>query len=142
MKKKFEAKSYHNLYIEEIAPIFFFLNFFKESFELFITEYLFLDIISFRYRCTVCRILCDEAFSDRRIQGFVNHHVDLSHYAVGKLVGASSVRLDSTFLFDLVIEFLKLGGCERGQLFLSYKPLHLVLGKASVAIECAFSYLR
>ena len=51
-------KSCQCFYIEEVAPIVFFLDFFKEGFELFITENLFLGIVGFRYRCTVCRVLC------------------------------------------------------------------------------------
>ena len=45
------AQACHHLHIEEVAPIFFFLDFLKEGFELFVTEHLLFGIVVFRYRC-------------------------------------------------------------------------------------------
>ena len=107
------AQTCHHLHIEEVIPIFLFLYFFKESVELFVAEDLLLGIICFWYRRAVCGILCNKAFLDSHIQCFVEHHVNTSHHAVGKLIRAISLRLDSALLFDLVIEFLNFSGRKR-----------------------------
>lgn len=101
-------KSCHDLHVEEVVPVRFTLNGFQKSVELAIVENLLFGDSLFRYRGIIGGIAHDISLSDRHLHGFVEHHVYFPHHAVGENVSVDGMRMHSTFLFDLVVEFLNI----------------------------------
>ena len=69
----------------------------------------------------------------------MQHHMNTAHHAVGKLCAVQLVRFHPTFLFDGVIEFLKLLRSQRRQRSVSEIRFDLIFNHRFVRIQRALA---
>ena len=104
-----------------------------------IDQHLLLGVIALGNRRAVGWIFHDQPLLDRHVKGFVKHHVDASDHAVGKGFAVDRMLTDATFLLDLVVEFLHLGGGQGGERFAPDEGLDLIADQATVRLQRAFA---
>ena len=69
----------------------------------------------------------------------MKHHVDTPDHAVGKGFAVDWMLTHATFLLDLVVEFLYLGGGQGRERLVSDEGLDLIADQATVRLQRAFA---
>ena len=107
------AQTRHDLHVEEVTPVLMPLDGFEEGFQLIVTEDLLLGIVALGNGRAVGGVLRQQPLLDRRVKGFVEHHVYPSDHAVSKCFSMDGVWSHAPFFLDFIIEFLHIGRGQR-----------------------------